>query len=219
MKKSTVIISLAIAFLVMSCGNKDSKTNSESEKENQQEETTTGSFKDSRDSQEYEFQKIGNYTWMTENLNYFHGKESGDYQFYDTDCPGAMNSNCDKYGRLYYPDAFDFPLADKPDLVSPKGWHVATADEWNDLIETIGNDENLIDNLNAKGFNVQKAGYVELGSSDYIDTGIKAYYWAPTTGENYMKIIIDETGATFTPVSNISNDRHYLYSLRCVKNY
>lgn len=211
---------IIIAVFFTSCGGNGNKEESSSSNENETTQTdkTSGTFKDIRDGKEYKWVKIGKFTWMAENLLYDHGKQSGDYQYYETDCPGAMNSNCDKYGRLYITNSFDFPLADDPDLVSPKGWHVATADEWNDLVETIGNNEKLIENLNSKGFNVQMAGYVGLGKSDYIDTGEKAYYWATTSGSNYMKIVIDETGAQFTPISNISNDRHYLYTLRCVKD-
>lgn len=80
------------------------------------------SFVDSRDGKTYKAVKIGNQTWMAENLNY--ATSSGSW------CYGGNSSNCDKYGRLY-----DWETAKK---VAPPGWHLPSKEEWETLLKDLG---------------------------------------------------------------------------------
>ena len=82
-----------------------------------------GSFTDSRDNKKYGTIKIGDQTWMSENLNYEAGGKC-----YDND-----PANCTKYGRLY-----DWKTALS---VCPKGWHLPSNDEWQTLIDFTGGDK------------------------------------------------------------------------------
>ncbi|MCC5924877.1 MAG: protein kinase [Crocinitomicaceae bacterium] len=80
-------------------------------------------FIDKRDGKIYQSVRIGNQTWMAENLAY---KPSyGNYWAYDDDI-----SNVAKYGYLY-----DWKTACK---VCPDGWHLPSDDEWTRLAEFLG---------------------------------------------------------------------------------
>lgn len=74
-----------------------------------------GTFKDSRDGKVYKTVKMGEQTWMAENLKYGSRGYSYDYK---------------TYGWLY-----DWNNAQE---VCPTGWHLPSVDEWKEMIESFG---------------------------------------------------------------------------------
>jgi uncharacterized protein (TIGR02145 family) len=77
-----------------------------------------GHFTDIRDGQKYKTVKIGEQTWMAENLNRHR-------TCYDED-----KSNCELYGSLYeWNDAL---------IACPDGWHLPSRDEWTELANATG---------------------------------------------------------------------------------
>lgn len=119
---------------------------------------------DFRDGQEYRIVKIGNQTWMAENLNYRYLAKTADFDS-SSFCYNNIPENCDKYGRLYlYSAAIDSTNAvandeyecgngsdcdDMPDVIRgicPEGWHLPDTAEINELMAFADQDpdeENL----------------------------------------------------------------------------
>ncbi len=198
------------SFILSSCGG--GKTNTDEQKDNTTEvkdevespyKGNSGSFVDDRDNQSYNWVRIGDQIWMAQNLN-FEPEDKGAGV-----CYGGRSSNADEYGRLYHPQ----------DMVSgnyaPKGWHIASEKEWSDLLKTLGGEVAGVSKLINGDFKAKFGGYGELGSTNYKDLNTTAYFWA-TSGDDFMKIVLTKDKIEFIPVSSISNDRHFLYSIRCV---
>src|SRR5690554_2066482 len=109
------------------------------------EETTSGTFIDSRDGNEYNWVQIGDQVWMAENLAY--EPSSGNYWAYDNN-----NSNVETYGYLY-----DWETACD---VCPDGWHLPTDAEWTELTDYLG--ENA-------GGKLKATGTIEAGTGLWYD--------------------------------------------------
>jgi uncharacterized protein (TIGR02145 family) len=99
--------------------------------------STTGTFTDTRDNKTYKAVKIGNQTWMAENLNF--QPSTGNSWCYD-----KRTENCNIYGRLYDWNTAMGGKASSNNVpsgvqgVCPSGWHLPFADEWDRLAESVG---------------------------------------------------------------------------------
>jgi len=138
-------------------------------------------FTDDRDGQKYRTVKIGNQTWMAENLRFNIG---------DSWCYENSEDNCKKYGRLY-----DWDMAK---LACPKGWHLPSKDEWRELVTFVGSEtggkklkskSGWKDYEGKSGNGTDDYGFSALpgGSRDYSDgsfndVGEGGYWWAATEG-------------------------------------
>ena len=109
-----------------------------------------GVFVDKRDDQVYRSVKIGEQTWMAENLNY---AMVGSY------CPINKQDSCAKYGRLYtwsvamdsagvFGDAgrgcgygVKCEISDTVRGACPRGWHLPSVAERNALVNAVGGSE------------------------------------------------------------------------------
>jgi uncharacterized protein (TIGR02145 family) len=100
-----------------------------------------GTITDDRDQQTYKTVKIGDQTWMAENLKYKALGESwcygegGQVNIYNgekdkTLLPSEIEAYCNKYGRLYTWEAAK--------NACPSGWHLPNRDEWGTLAKAVG---------------------------------------------------------------------------------
>lgn len=128
-------------------------------------------FTDPRDGNEYKIVRIGNQTWMAENLKYDAEKGSG--------CYDNRQTNCSKYGKLY-----SWETANR---VAPLGWHVPSKTEW----------ETLLDNLGGLGLPAYQqiipggsSGFVALSGGWYnvdgysSNIGKYAYFWSSSENDS-----------------------------------
>jgi uncharacterized protein (TIGR02145 family) len=163
------------------------------------------SFTDSRDYQQYKTIKIGNLTWMAENLKY---KMSGSLCYKDDEF------NCRKYGRMY-----DWNNAIK---ACPSGWRLPSNGEWNDLINTAGK-ENAGKNLKSKSWKngTDNLGFSAMPGGRRIDgnfEGIDNYgnWWTSTENGDNANVRFMGNDNDFVGENNRSKSR--AYSVRCVQD-
>lgn len=178
------------------------------------------SFTDSRDGRSYNVVKIGNLTWMVENLN---------YETETSACPDGDSRNCKRLGRLYsWAEA---------KTVCPEGWRLPTSADFAQILA----QPNAGAALKAKdgwfkkgngtddfGFNALPAGYrgaisksddgtISGGKFDGI--GGYAYFWSatedpenPESNAYYLFLAFNSKSASVNSFSK--ND---LRSVRCVR--
>jgi uncharacterized protein (TIGR02145 family) len=166
------------------------------------------SFTDKRDGKAYRTVRIGNQTWMSENLNYQTG---------DTWCYENNADNCKKYGRLYTWDA-----AMK---ACPAGWHLPTRQEWNELVSFAGGDNAGTklksgspdwNGTNESGFSALPGGF-RYYDGTFSDLGALGYWWTATeydASNAYYRYM--STG--YTGVGGGNNYKSYGFSARCVQD-
>ena len=185
------------------------------------------SFTDLRDGRSYNVVKIGDLTWMVENLN---------YETETSACPDGDSRNCKRMGRLY--------TWAEAKTVCPEGWRLPTSADFAELISAASGDDarplagaalkakdgwfkkgNGTDDF---GFNALPAGYrgaisksddgtISGGKFDGI--GGYAYFWSatedsenPESNAYYMFLAFNSKSASVNSFSK--ND---FRSVRCVQ--
>jgi len=191
---------------------------------------TSGTFKDSRDNKSYKWVKIGNQTWMAENLNY---NASGSV------CYEYINNNCATYGRLY-----DWESAT---TACPDDWHLPSAAEWEVMLKFVdktcgqiaesdeyyyeycnnaGNllkaDEGWNDYGVVDGNGVDKYGFSALpgGAADedgFWYLGSYSFWWGyDYNSTGYYEVFTSNIGSVL--IYDYDGDESFMYSVRCVKD-
>lgn len=99
-------------------------------------------FVDNRDGKTYRMVKIGDQTWMAQNLNY----KTDDSYCYGENNAQTTNKYCETYGRLY-------KIRKSLEMaggVCPGGWHVPSYDEWQTLFDAVGGKNSAAIHLKSK---------------------------------------------------------------------
>jgi len=195
-------------------------------------------IKDARDKKTYKTVKIGEQTWMAENLN-FNAKGSK--------CYDNKPANCTKYGRLY-----NWETAMK---ACPVGWHLPSKDEFQTLVDAAGGAEVAGNALKAKngwawneeanisgngtdnyGFSALPGGtyhYYILSSSTsyyrYFSGGNFGSWWSASDGGDENEEYVDDdyaydlsmgyrSGKTYITADGEIPNKGNFYSVRCIKD-
>lgn len=155
-----------------------------------------GLFVDSRDGKTYKTVKIGNQTWMAENLNY--KTEDGSHCF-----------QCKKYGRLY---EWHAALS-----ACPEGWHLPTKDEWKNFLSgrnaryLKSGDEWYNDNsYDRYDFSILPAGLYDDGQLN--NRGSFAQFWSADVNEGPYFVPGDNTQWSIIDVNHDA-----AVSIRCIQ--
>jgi uncharacterized protein (TIGR02145 family) len=170
--------------------------------------TTSDSF--SHGGQTYKTVKIGNQTWMAENLN---------YQTSNSWCYNNDNSNCAKYGRLY---AYDAALT-----ACPAGWRLPASEDWQELGNSVGKPAGIKlksgtpdwNGTNDYGFSALPGGSGRHPTISFSTLGQEGRWWAITTrvgatfAEESFVLMKEDNG--YISQGNYDNDA---FSVRCIKD-
>lgn len=172
-----------------------------------------GSLEDSRDGKVYKTVKIGEQTWMAENLA---------YKTEDSYCYDDKEENCTKYGRLYaWDDAY---------VACPSGWHLPSKKELKALSRawfSAGKKLKSRDGWNEDGNGTDNYGFSALpggGRSEigphirYSLEGKKASFWSSTEyyvdASYYMTLYFKSGSVRFDDYI----DKNNAFSVRCIKD-
>ena len=225
MRKSLLIVSVAVFGLSFGCGGKDAKDKPATAVDTAAVAAdtvaavpdtatvaadTATTFTDTRDGQVYRIVRVGGQTWFAENLNY---AAEGSV------CYGNMDAYCAKYGRLY-----DWNTAVK---ACPAGTHLPTNKEWAALVDYAGGEKNAGKKLKTNaglinnGTGTDDYGWSALpggngySDGDFINAGYTGSWWSDTeidaNSARIWYIYYDYENVGWNDV-----DKADLFSVRCV---
>jgi len=180
-------------------------------------------FTDSRDGKTYRAVKIGNQTWMAENLN--NQTPNGSW------CYGNNADSCNKYGRLY-----DWNTAR---TICPTRWRLPSDQEWRILITAAGGSSvagrrlkstnGWNSNNGQSGNGTDSLGFSALpggaclpsgacfSSDDFYFAGDYGSWWTATEDESGYYVSVWSTYYFYDYVDDGYGLKGYGYSVRCVE--
>ncbi|RIW17150.1 hypothetical protein D0X99_05195 [Algoriphagus lacus] len=157
----------------------------------------------------YKTVKIGNQTWMAENLNvtkFRNGEdipvaESEDDWFLATigEIPAYVDVEFDSENGKFFGKLYNYYAVSDPRGIAPEGWRVPTDEDWNQLAEALGGPEAataklkssdgwVLENENGtdeSGFTGYAIGMMdEEGFFDML--GFAAYFWSSTEDGDFV---------------------------------
>jgi len=196
MKIESLLV-LALTLSLAACGDDGSSSSfaggngsGDKGKEGSEYNADAGTLYDSRDGQTYRTVKIGGQVWMAENLNY----ETSTSVL----VPEYNGKSRDKYGLLY--------TWDDAKKACPSGWRLPSEEDWNELLEFVGDSATAGTKLKAArdwdkdrgdvigtddyGFAVLPAGVSHVngnGVRSFSNNG--AFFWTATEHESGRAIL------------------------------
>jgi uncharacterized protein (TIGR02145 family) len=176
-------------------------------------DSQSGMFVDNRDNQQYKYIKVGDQTWMAQNLNY--QTSAGSW------CYDNSSTNCSNFGRLY---SFNAAMN-----VCPLGWHLPSDLEWKNFENIMqGNDVNLdigdlititgksVNPQSINKFNVVLGGWRSYKGS-YYRLGFSTNFWT-SSSENKTYAWSRKIDNSTQRIFRDSYDKESGFSVRCIKD-
>ncbi|WP_343306232.1 FISUMP domain-containing protein [Chitinophaga niabensis] len=202
----------------------------------------TGTFRDVRDGQVYQWVRINGEKWMVHNLSYLPDAKDGyfGYEIWNEinrdknyTALNNNNANISKYGYLYtWAAAMNFDAL--PDTarniqgVCPCGWHVPAIEDWNKLYPLTNNKPAMMhystwnfsgkenEWLNSSGLSLLPSGYFN-GFYPQFETGTNQIWIAQRDRKT-----TDQRGVSYSQQQNFyfptNNNIYGASAVRCVKN-
>jgi len=202
----------------------------------------TGTFKDIRDAQEYNWVAIGDQIWMAENLNIGEMISSRENQInnqiIEKYCLKNRESGCDEYGGLYqWNEMMNYAKQENNQGICPAGWSLPTLDDWHQIADhldgkrTAGgklksrrvvpnvhprwSEPNLVDEENT-GFEAHAAGLRTL-TGNLNETYSVAYWWTSNQDSDDNAISIFLINAN-TVLDQSVFKKEFGLGVRCIKD-
>jgi uncharacterized protein (TIGR02145 family) len=184
----------------------------------------SGTLVDNRDSKTYKWVKIGEQTWMAENLNY-NASGRACYTYictgYDDVGGSCIDYTCSIYGGLY--------IWATARTVCPSGWHLPSDAEWTTLTNFVGSNAGTkLKATSQTSFGgTDDYGFSALPGGDYMsyDNGSYGYTVPGRQGNWWSASEYDASNAYYRYMSNNSEgvgrtyrNKSYGLSVRCVKD-
>ncbi|SIO45430.1 FISUMP domain-containing protein [Fibrobacter sp. UWB11] len=245
MSKRCAFLSVASMFILVVLAACGSTRNSSSDAENPlRDGVEYGTMTDNRDGQIYKTVKIGEQTWMAENLNYKFekyykfivygngfeamGEEGYEEERISSYCYEGFISNCVKFGYLY-------PQKQAVNAC-PVGWHLPDTTEWNALFSFVGGKNSAGKNLKSSfgwlnggngvddyGFSVLPAGAKGGPNSfgDFFSKKDDVYYIAEEKNAVFWSSVDSNSVSFYYYKDSISINKNLpesAFSVRCVQN-
>jgi len=205
---------------------------------------TIETFVDMRDGHVYKKVKIGEQTWMAENLKY---EAEGSVCYYDTTgWTGSSDPelNCEAYGRLYdWYTAMNGEHSSSANPsgvegVCPVGWHLPSNAEWTALLDYVGensgtklkshefhrnSDYNSPEGTDIYNFSALPGG-LGIKNDDAIQCGSlrrHGYWWSATemVTDTEMAWVIELYDNRAGEIRYHLDKHRYFLSVRCVHDY
>lgn len=201
--------------------------------------TSYGLLTDARDGQVYRTVRIGDQTWMAENLAFKSGGADSGW------CPEGIADSCALYGRLYAWDAAMSDAAPTPSVPSgvqgicPEGWHLPSQPEWSLLVSTVQSDARVGPNAASRalrtsihwtgvatsstvgwdlfGFRALPAG-MRIADGSFSGRGTMGSFWTTTESGGTKAVSADLLGPSALVHMGDGSKSGDAFSVRCVKN-
>jgi len=183
----------------------------------------------------YHTVKIGNQTWLKENLDVGvmidsmqNPSDNGTIEKY---CYRNDTANCSKYGGLYrWDEAMAYDTANGAKGICPEGWHIPSKAEFGTLAAAVHNNSNSLKAIgegmgsgagtDSSGFSALLAGGGNNSSgfpSEFYGLGEYAFFWSSTAGgaiDSYFLYLYGFGSGSHL----VNNGKRFGNSVRCIKN-